>query len=203
MIVAYVKVLRRIHRRIPYQHPASLRVPESTLIHSTSSGTAILSSPEKDQKPPIIHLYHIIRASSISLPPGQKLTPQNHTQEHERSQGPNQTFWLSRKRGEKEEEEQKVLRWIQTHKTTQRRIKCQRKTSFRTLMNAPAPPSSLISFTRTSVCWYSRSRAAEDDFPSDTIQISESHVERGECRNTPKMAEFNSSATATRPAGSR
>jgi hypothetical protein len=48
------------------------------------------------------------------------------------------------------------------------KVKDQSKTSFRTLMNAPAPPSSLISLTRASVCWYSRSRAAEEDFPRET-----------------------------------
>lgn len=40
--------------------------------------------------------------------------------------------------------------------------------SFRTLMNAPGPPSSLISLTSTSVCWYSRSMAAAEDLPSET-----------------------------------
>lgn len=40
--------------------------------------------------------------------------------------------------------------------------------SLRTLMNAAAPPSSLISLTRTSVCWYRRSIAAEEDLPRDT-----------------------------------
>ncbi len=40
--------------------------------------------------------------------------------------------------------------------------------SFLTLINAPAPPSSVNISTRASVCWYKISRAAEDDFPSDT-----------------------------------
>lgn len=95
------------------------------------------------------------------------------------------------------------------------------KTSWRTLINAPAPPSSLISFISTSVCWYTRSSAADDAFPSDTVTISQSsssaltHHEdqakqgrrrkkkKEKKRNLPKMAEFSSSATATLPAGSK
>ena len=42
-------------------------------------------------------------------------------------------------------------------------------------MNAPAPPSSLISLTKTSACWYRRSIAAEEDLPSDTAALSVSN----------------------------
>lgn len=74
-------------------------------------------------------------------------------------------------------------------------------------MNAPAPPSSLISLTRTSVCLYSRSRAAEEDLPSETAgtrQYRQRRVSKNSvCSCSPNIAELSSSATATRPAGSR
>lgn len=39
-------------------------------------------------------------------------------------------------------------------------------------MKAPAPPSSLISLTNTSACWYRRSIAAEEDLPRETATVS-------------------------------
>ena len=44
--------------------------------------------------------------------------------------------------------------------------------SLPTLINAPAPPSSLISLTRISVCWTRCSMAAEEDLPSETFVVN-------------------------------
>ena len=61
-----------------------------------------------------------------------------------------------------------------------------------TLIKAPAPPSSLMSLIRISVCWHRRSNAAEGDLPSDTsiVKILTCHYVKLDRRTENRRVEL-------------